>query len=137
MRGKGWRLARWRGEASCISQICRVIKLIKRLTHGGLVLLSVSRLCPLSAPAFRFLHRSRTADSPSCPSLSSFQLPSVTVVLQAGVERADSRGVYRAGREEGIDREVSGGDQRRGCDGRWRMIETRRGGPNESVERCG
>lgn len=25
------------GEASCISQICRVIKLIKRLTHGGLL----------------------------------------------------------------------------------------------------
>lgn len=43
----GWRLARWQSEASCISQICRVIKLIKRLTHaaaGSFSLLSLPLL---------------------------------------------------------------------------------------------
>lgn len=66
----------WRGEASCISQICRVIKLIKRLTHGGLALFSLgtalstpnptpltNSLSPLlfciSSPLYIYLYLSR------------------------------------------------------------------------------
>lgn len=37
-RVAGWLQLRHGGEASCISQICRVIKLIKRLTHLTLFL---------------------------------------------------------------------------------------------------
>lgn len=103
-------LARWRGEASCISQICRVIKLIKRLTHGGLVLLSVSP-SPLHPAVFRLL--ASTASSPSRrPYLRSslYLSASATVVLQPGVESGPMRVVVRGGGEGA------------------RVIETRRGG---------
>lgn len=76
-----------------------MIKLIKRLTHGGLVLLSVSPPClarsvcsqaPQALPPFSCLSR--------VSSLSSFLLPSATVVLQPAVES----GLTLDSREEGV-----------------------------------
>lgn len=52
--GKGQKLAGG-GEASCISQICHVIKLIKRLTHAGLALFSVSVCNENFSPLYIFL----------------------------------------------------------------------------------
>jgi hypothetical protein len=108
-RGKGWRLPRWRGEASCISQICRVIKLIKRLTHGGLVLLSVSPLPPL-------LHRVSFA-----PALVPQALPRAVPISVPLVVRYRSFAGWCRG---GLAETGTTGD-----DGRARMIETRKGGP--------
>lgn len=95
-------LARWRGEASCISQICRVIKLIKRLTHGGLVLLSVSPPPPLFRVSFAPSFAPQAL--PRAVSLSRFLSSSVTIVLQSG-NRADSQEKEKEKRGKGVEKE--------------------------------
>lgn len=51
-RVAGWLQLRHGGEASCISQICRVIKLIKRLTHLTLFLFLFRFISTLSLSLF-------------------------------------------------------------------------------------
>lgn len=115
-------LARWRGEASCISQICRVIKLIKRLTHGGLVLLSVSPPPPLFRVSF-------------APALAPQALPravslSISVPLIVRYHR------FAVWQSSGLTREREREKGERGGEGEAmgaRMIETRRRGGSESA----